>query len=91
MDQLIVMEPDGAWDPIRTLRMTGFGMFVLGPAQHMWFNFAERLLPKRDVISTLKKLTMGQVALAPTINGMFFSYNAALQGTSFFMCFKAGI
>ncbi|KAH6836126.1 Peroxisomal membrane 22 kDa family protein [Perilla frutescens var. hirtella] len=76
----MTMKPDDTWDPIRTLRMTGFGFVILGPSQHLWFNFVARTLPKRDLLSTLKKLAMGQVAFAPTINGIFFSYNAAAQG-----------
>lgn len=78
--QVITMEPDGTWDPIRTLRMTGFGLVILGPAQHVWFNFVGRVLPKRDLLTTMKKLAMGQVAYGPTINAIFFSFNAALQG-----------
>lgn len=85
------MEPDGTWDPIRTLRMAGFGLVILGPAQHLWFNFVGRVLPKRDLLTTMKKLAMGQVAYGPTINAIFFSFNAALQGISLFdlfLCFK---
>ncbi|XP_073046498.1 uncharacterized protein [Primulina eburnea] len=78
--QTITMEPHDAWDPIRTLRMAGFGLMILGPSQHFWFNFVGRVVPKRDVISTFKKLTMGQLFYGPTINGIFFSFNAALQG-----------
>ncbi|KAL0366260.1 UNVERIFIED_CONTAM: protein sym1 [Sesamum radiatum] len=78
--QLITLEPNGTWDSIRTLRMAGFGLIILGPAQHVWFNFVGRLLPKRDVITTFKKLAMGQLVYGPMINGVFFSFNAALQG-----------
>ncbi|GFP83911.1 pxmp2/4 family protein 4 [Phtheirospermum japonicum] len=80
--QLITMEPSDTWDSIRTLRMAGFGLIILGPAQHLWFNFVGRLLPKRDVLTTFKKLAMGQVVFGPMINGTFFSFNAALQGES---------
>ncbi|KAG6434723.1 hypothetical protein SASPL_106364 [Salvia splendens] len=77
--KLFTMDPNGAWDPIRTLRIAGFGLFMLGPSQHYWFNFVARVLPNRDMISTLKKLAMGQIAYSPVINGIFFSYNAAAQ------------
>ncbi|KAI3460166.1 hypothetical protein Pfo_016829 [Paulownia fortunei] len=80
--QLITMEPHDTWDSIRTLRMAGFGLIILGPAQHLWFNFVARLLPKRDVVTTFKKLAMGQLVYGPMINGGFFSFNAALQGES---------
>ncbi|XP_073158789.1 uncharacterized protein [Henckelia pumila] len=78
--QMITMEPHDTWNPLRTLRMAGFGLMILGPSQHLWFNFVARVAPKRDVISTFKKLAMGQLFYGPTINGIFFSYNAALQG-----------
>lgn len=83
---MITMEPHDAWNPIRTLRMAGFGLMILGPSQHFWFNFVGRVVPKRDVISTFKKLTMGQIFYGPTINGIFFSFNAALQGMLPFLC-----
>lgn len=78
--QTITMESYSSWDTIRTLRMAGFGMIILGPAQHMWFNFVARVLPKRDVITTFKKLLMGQLVYGPAITGAFFAFNAALQG-----------
>ncbi|PSS17291.1 PXMP2/4 family protein [Actinidia chinensis var. chinensis] len=77
---MITLPPSGSFDSMRTLRMAGFGMLIVGPAQHMWFNFVARILPKRDVVSTLKKLIMGQILYGPCLNGVFFSYNAALQG-----------
>ncbi|GMP45477.1 hypothetical protein CsSME_00013990 [Camellia sinensis var. sinensis] len=61
--------------------MAGFGMLIVGPSQHMWFNFVAKILPKRDVITTLKKMITGQVLYGPCVNGSFFSFNAALQGT----------
>ncbi|KAL2505838.1 Peroxisomal membrane 22 kDa (Mpv17/PMP22) family protein [Abeliophyllum distichum] len=80
--QTITMESYSTWDTIRTLRMAGYGMIILGPAQHMWFNFVARVLPKRDVITTFKKLLMGQLVYGPAITASFFSFNAALQGES---------
>ncbi|CAN4095341.1 unnamed protein product [Withania somnifera] len=79
--QMITMSPSDSLDIIRTLRMAGFGLLILGTAQHLWFNFVARVLPKRDIISTLKKLSMGQLGFGPVINSIFFSFNAALQGT----------
>ncbi|XP_055810827.1 uncharacterized protein LOC129880691 [Solanum dulcamara] len=78
--QMITMSPSDSLDIIRTLRMAGFGLLILGTAQHLWFNFVARVLPKRDIISTLKKLLMGQLGFGPLINSVFFSFNAALQG-----------
>ncbi|XP_033512538.1 protein SYM1-like [Nicotiana tomentosiformis] len=78
--QMVIMSPSDSLDIVRTLRMAGFGLIILGTTQHLWFNYMGRVLPKRDVVSTLKKLLIGQFAYGPLINSAFFSFNAALQG-----------
>ncbi|KAB5526613.1 hypothetical protein DKX38_020460 [Salix brachista] len=67
-------------DFVRTLRMAGYGLLFLGPSQHLWFNFMSKVLPKRDVLTTFKKIFMGQAVYGPANTALFFSYNAALQG-----------
>ncbi|PNX78396.1 PXMP2/4 family protein 4-like, partial [Trifolium pratense] len=67
-------------DFIRTLRMAGYGMIILGPTLHFWFNFVSKLFPGRDLFSTLKKMVMGQSIYGPAMTVIFFSLNAALQG-----------
>ncbi|KAK3029809.1 hypothetical protein RJ639_038251 [Escallonia herrerae] len=78
--QMITLTPSSSIDLLRTLRMAGYGLIILGPAQHGWFNFMGRVLPKRDLVTTLKKLTLGQLTYGPFVTGIFFSFNAALQG-----------
>ncbi|VVB01965.1 unnamed protein product [Arabis nemorensis] len=78
--QMITMEPSGSLDLIRTARMASFGLIFLGPSQHLWFSYLSKILPKRDVLTTFKKIMMGQVLFGPCSNTVFFSYNAALQG-----------
>uniref|UniRef100_A0A5B7C0M6 PXMP2/4 family protein 4-like n=1 Tax=Davidia involucrata TaxID=16924 RepID=A0A5B7C0M6_DAVIN len=80
--QMIMLPSPGSFDSIRTLRMAGYGMLILGPAQHLWFNFVARVLPKRDVATTLKKIILGQVIYGPAVNTIFFSFSATLQGES---------
>ncbi|KAK9097199.1 hypothetical protein Sjap_022696 [Stephania japonica] len=70
------------FDLLRTIRMGGYGMLVAGPSLHFWFNFISRVLPKRDTITTLKKIFVGQVTYGPVMTATFFSLNAALQGES---------
>ena len=82
--QKMMLQPSGSFDPIRTLRMSGYGLFILGPSQHLWFNLLAKVLPQRDVITILKKIFMGQTIFGPCINSVFFSVNAALQGTQEF-------
>lgn len=65
---------------VRTLRMAGYGMLVVGPSLHYWYNFLSRIFPNRDLSSTLKKMALGQVVYGPAMTVVFFSVNAALQG-----------
>lgn len=60
--------------------MAAYGLLILGPSQHLWFNFVSEVYPKRDLLTTLKKIFMGQAIYGPCITSVFFSYNAALQG-----------
>ncbi|CAL1410618.1 unnamed protein product [Linum trigynum] len=78
--QMIASSFSGTLDYVRTLRMAGYGFMFLGPAQHLWFNYMSRILPNRDVMSTLKKIFLGQAGFGPVNASLFFSYNAALQG-----------
>lgn len=80
--QLITSPASGSYDSIRTLRMAAYGLLILGPSQHLWFNFVSEVFPKRDLLTTLKKIFMGQAIYGPCITSVFFSYNAALQGES---------
>ncbi|KAH7833591.1 hypothetical protein Vadar_007936 [Vaccinium darrowii] len=78
--QTIVRSSSESYDFLRTLRMAGYGMLILGPSLHFWFNFVSKVLPKRDVMTTLKKIVMGQLLYGPAMTVIFFSVNAALQG-----------
>ncbi|XVE55782.1 hypothetical protein DITRI_Ditri03aG0185000 [Diplodiscus trichospermus] len=79
--QMITSESSG-YDSIRTLRMAGYGLLLLGPSQHLWFNLLSKSLPKRDMLTTFKKMFMGQAVYGPVSTTVFFSYNAALQRES---------
>nr|GMD02683.1 PXMP2/4 family protein 4-like [Ipomoea batatas] len=68
------------YDLVRTLRMAGYGMVILGPSLHFWFNFVSMAFPKRDIRSTLTKMALGQTVYGPIMTVVFFSVNAALQG-----------
>ncbi|TXG64160.1 hypothetical protein EZV62_011154 [Acer yangbiense] len=69
-----------SFDLERTLRMAGYGMVVLGPTLHFWFNFLSKLFPKQDLISTFKKIAMAQTLYGPIMTVIFLSLNAYLQG-----------
>ncbi|EEF42062.1 protein SYM1 [Ricinus communis] len=77
-----MLSSSSSFDLIRTTRMAAYGLVLLGPSQHIWFNLMSKAFPKRDVFSTLKKTFMGQALYGPANASVFFSYNAALQGES---------
>lgn len=77
---MITLGPDTPLDPMRTMRMATYGVLLSGPSLHLWFNFLSRILPKRDLITTFKKMILGQTVYGPIVNCVFFSFNAALQG-----------
>lgn len=70
------------YDLVRTMRMAGYGLLILGPSLHFWFNFMSRLFPQRNLMSTLKKMALGQTTYGPALTVVFFSLNARLQGES---------
>lgn len=85
--QMITRGPNDSLDLIRTMRMASYGMLISGPSLHLWFNFVSKVLPKRDVVTTFMKMFLGQTVYGPIVTSVFFSYNAALQGTIAFLCF----
>lgn len=68
--------------------MAGYGIFISGPSLHFWFNFVSRVLPKRDIVTTVKKMALGQLVYGPIMTGVFFSVNAALQGSDFLFLYQ---
>ncbi|CAH2051877.1 unnamed protein product [Thlaspi arvense] len=80
--QTISKSSSESYDLVRTARMAGYGLLILGPTLHYWFNFMSRLFPKQDLITTFKKMAMGQTIYGPTMTVIFFSLNASLQGES---------
>ncbi|KAJ0973727.1 hypothetical protein J5N97_015692 [Dioscorea zingiberensis] len=78
--QMITLGSSESLDWIRTIRMASYGILVSGPSLHLWFNFVARIIPKRDMINTLKKLFLGQAVYGPIMTSIFFSANAAAQG-----------
>ncbi|XP_068657221.1 uncharacterized protein [Aristolochia californica] len=78
--QMITLDDSNSLDPVRTLRMAGYGLLLSGPSLHVWFNSISRFIPKRDVLNTMKKIFIGQTVYGPLMTTTFFSLNAALQG-----------
>ncbi|XVE93484.1 hypothetical protein REPUB_Repub01dG0196700 [Reevesia pubescens] len=80
--QTISMLSSDPYDLERTSRMAGYGMLILGPSLHFWFNLMSKLFPKQDLITTFKKMAFAQLLYGPAMTVVFFSLNARLQGES---------
>lgn len=65
------MFPSAPYDLKRTSRNAIYGLLILGPSQHLWFNFLSKILPKRRMPAILMKTFMSY---------LFFSYSGALKG-----------
>ncbi|KAG0563134.1 hypothetical protein M758_8G006000 [Ceratodon purpureus] len=71
-----------SWDAARSARMLAVGLFMSGPLLHLWFGKVGKLIPGRDISSTLKKLVLGQLFFGPAFCAAFFTLNAYAQGES---------
>lgn len=69
-----------AWDSFRSARMLAVGLFMSGPLLHLWFGRVGKLIPGRDIASTLKKLVLGQLLFGPAFCAAFFAINAYALG-----------
>lgn len=47
--------------------MAGYGIVILGPSLRYWFNFVSRSFPKHDLLSTFKKIALGQTVYGPAM------------------------
>ncbi|GAB4838338.1 hypothetical protein Ancab_027868 [Ancistrocladus abbreviatus] len=78
--QTLLLPSSEPYDFLRTMRMAGYGLFILGPSLHHWYTFVSKVLPGRDVLTTAKKIVLVQTAYGPFMTSVFLSINAALQG-----------
>ena len=65
---MIIMQPFGSFDLIKTARIASFGLIFLGPSLHLWFSYLSRIYPRRDMLTTFKKIMMGQFLFGPCGN-----------------------
>lgn len=73
-------QPPRAYEVERTLRMFGFGLLFYGPYQKWWYGMLAKQFPGSGVRSFICKVTLNQVALAPVVLAVVFSWNLALCG-----------
>ncbi|KXZ55548.1 hypothetical protein GPECTOR_2g1097 [Gonium pectorale] len=68
------------YDPLRTLRMGGYGFLWYGPCQYYWYNLLDWLMPIKTTTNFLSKVAANQLILAPITLSSVFGYNLALTG-----------
>lgn len=68
------------WDARRSARMLAVGLLMSGPCLHLWFGAVAKFFPNRDMVSTLKKLVLGQLFYGPAFCAAFFTVNSYAQG-----------
>ncbi|EPS65622.1 hypothetical protein M569_09156, partial [Genlisea aurea] len=78
--QKLVGEASEEYNIARTLRVAGYGMLLLGPSLHYWYNFMSRIFPRCDLLSTFQKIALGQTIYGPAMTALFFSINGAFRG-----------
>mmetsp|Transcript_5452 Transcript_5452/g.15584 ORF Transcript_5452/g.15584 Transcript_5452/m.15584 type:complete len:211 (+) Transcript_5452:173-805(+) len=72
--------PGKTIDLQRTARMATFGLFLYGPAQHVWYGWLARQFPGASVRSFASKVALNQVALGPAVLSASFAWNLTLTG-----------
>ncbi|KAG2451313.1 hypothetical protein HYH02_003919 [Chlamydomonas schloesseri] len=73
-------KPAPAYDPMRTLRMFGYGFTWYGPCQYYWYNLLDFLMPVKTTANFLSKVAANQLILAPITLTSVFGFNLALTG-----------
>lgn len=67
----------------QTTRMSLMGMFMVAPAFRTVFVALDKVFgPTRTIASTIKKLTVNELLVAPPFLAAFITVNALLQGSS---------
>lgn len=58
-----------AYDPLRTLRMFGFGLCWYGPYQFYWYNLLDYFMPLKTTANFLTKVSEGCMPAAVSTTG----------------------
>lgn len=69
------------YDPIRTLRLAGYGTVIAGPSIVYWYRFLSSRVTLATPFKTLiARVSMDQLIFAPTFLFIFFAFNEVTQG-----------
>ncbi|QDZ21669.1 peroxisomal membrane protein Pmp22 [Chloropicon primus] len=70
-----------SYDPLRALRMLGYGFLFYGPVQHWWYGVLDRRFNNRTYLPhVVSKVALNQLVLGPIIVLSVFTWNFVLQG-----------
>jgi len=73
----------GVYDPLRTARLTAFGVFMDGPVGHCWYTLLDNnVMPDnpKSVKAIITKMALDQVVWAPVFSCVFFTFIRTLEG-----------
>lgn len=74
------VEDNGAYDPMRTLRLGSFGFLVHGTTGHYFYGFLDSKLPGTKPVTVASKVVIDQVFWNPIFGLMFFGYLNFAEG-----------
>eukprot|EP00795_Rhopilema_esculentum_P008467 gene8467-14457_t len=69
-------------DVLRTVKMTGMGLCIIGPGLRTWYIILEKLVKGAGKTVALKKMLLDQTVWAPSFLAMFLSAVSVLNGKS---------
>lgn len=75
------MHNDKPHNYARTGRMMVIGM-IIGPCDHIWYGFLDRILPLKSSAVVAKKILLDQIIAAPSFTSIFFIGMGTLEGRS---------
>mmetsp|Transcript_6133 Transcript_6133/g.3683 ORF Transcript_6133/g.3683 Transcript_6133/m.3683 type:complete len:184 (+) Transcript_6133:97-648(+) len=76
------VEKEGAYDPMRTLRLGSFGFLIHGTTGHYFYGFLDSKMPGTKPVTVASKVVIDQVFWNPIFGCMFFGFLNFAEGKS---------
>jgi len=76
------LEKHEKWDYMRTARMTGIGVALMGIGGGKWYAIIDKKLPGTDLRTIAKKVTLDQLLFAPAFYLSFYVGMSVLEGNT---------